>query len=77
MQKPTPSEALKYKIQELEYQINEDFHVLKASFIHMEIRLSSLNIIKYSSYVILNAWLPYKGKQLLSLAMHIYKVIVK
>lgn len=77
MQKLSPSEALKYKIQEMEYQLNEDIHILKASFFHMEIRLSSLNIIKYTSYIMLNAWLPYKGKQLLSLAINIYKVIVK
>jgi hypothetical protein len=77
MLKMTPTEMLKYKIEELEYQINDDFHVLNEAFIHMEIKLSYINILKYTGYIMLNAWLPMKGKQMIALALNIYKVIVK
>jgi hypothetical protein len=77
MQKMTSAEILKYKIEEIEYQINEDFLILKEAFIHMEIKLSYINIIKYTGYIMLNAWLPMKGKQMIALALNIYKVIVK
>ena len=77
MQKISASEALKFKIQEIEYQINDDAHILKASFLHMNVQLSSLNILKYTSFILLNAWLPFKGKQLIALALNIFKVIVK
>ena len=77
MLKMTLTEILKYKIEELEYLINDDFHILKEAFIHMEIKSSSINIIKYTGYIMLNAWLPVKGKQLIALALNIYKVIVK
>jgi hypothetical protein len=77
MQKMNASEFLKYKIEELEYEINDDFIIIKDSFIHMNIQLSSLNIIKYTSYIVINAWLPQKGKQLIALAYNIFKVIIK
>lgn len=77
MQKMNASEFLKYKIEELEYEINDDFIILKDSLIHMNIQLSSLNIIKYTSYIVINAWLPLKGKQLIALAYNIFKVIIK
>lgn len=77
MQKISASEALKCKIQEIEYQINNDFHILKASFLHMNVQLSSLHILKYTSFILLNAWLPFKGKQLIALGLNIFKVIVK
>ena len=77
MLKMTPTEILKYKIEELEYQINDDFLILKDALIHMEIKLSYINIIKYTIYVMLNAWLPMKGKQMIALALNIYKVIIK
>lgn len=77
MQKMNASEFLKYKIEELEYEIDDDFIILKDSLIHMNIQLSSLNIIKYTSYIVINAWLPLKGKQLIALAYNIFKVIIK
>jgi hypothetical protein len=73
----TPTEMLKYKIEELEYQINDDFHILKEALIHFEIKLSYIIILKYTGYIMLNAWLPMKGKQMIALALNIYKVIVK
>jgi len=73
----TPAEMLKYKIEELEYQIHDDFYILKETFIHMEVKLSYINIIKYTGYILLNAWLPMKGKQMIALALDIYKVIIK
>lgn len=77
MKKINYSEALKFKIQDLEYQINDDFIILKDSIIHMNIQLTSLNIIKYTSYIVINAWLPMKGKQLSALAYNIFKVLIK
>jgi hypothetical protein len=71
------TELLKYKIEDLEYQINDDYLILKDSLMHMNIQLSSLNIIKYTSYIVINAWLPMKGKQLIALAYNIFKVIIK
>jgi hypothetical protein len=73
----TPAEMLKYKIEEIEYQIHDDFFILKDAFMHMEIKLSYINILKYTGYIMLNAWLPIKGKQMIALALNIYKVIVK
>ena len=77
MQKMTPAEILKFKIQEIEYQINDDFFILKETFMHMELKLSYINIIKYTGFIMLNAWLPMKGKQMIALALNIYKVIIK
>jgi hypothetical protein len=77
MQKINYSEALKFKIQDLEYQINDDFILLKDAIIHMNIQLSSINIIKYTTFIMLNAWLPTKGKQLIALASNIFKVIIR
>ena len=77
MQKMTPTQALQCKIQAIEYQINEDYFILKGAFIHMNVHLSSINIIKYTGYIMLNAWLPYKGKQLIALASNIFKVIIR
>jgi hypothetical protein len=77
MQKMTPTELLKLKIEALEYEINDDYFILKSAFIHMDIKLTSLNILKYTSYILLNAWLPMKGKQLMALALNIFKVVVK
>jgi hypothetical protein len=77
MLKMTPAEMLKYKIEEIEYQIHDDFFILKDAFMHMEIKLSYINILKYTGYIMLNAWLPIKGKQMIALALNIYKVIVK
>ena len=72
MQKMTPKELLKLKIEALEYEINEDYFILKSALIHMDIKLTSLNILKYTSYILLNAWLPVKGKQLMALALNIF-----
>jgi len=77
MNKINYSKALKFKIQDLEYQINDDYIILKDAFIHMNIQLSTLKILKYTSYILINAWLPIKGKQLIALAFNIFKVIIK
>ena len=77
MNKINYSEALKFKIQDLEYQINDDYIILKDAFIHMNIQLSTLKFLKFTSYILINAWLPIKGKQLIALAFNIFKVIIK
>jgi hypothetical protein len=77
MQKMNYTEALKYKIQDLEYQINDDFIILKDALIYMNVQLPTIKVIKYATLIMLNAWLPIKGKQLIALASNIYKVIIR
>lgn len=77
MQKMNYSEALKFKIQDIEEQVNDDYILLKDTFIHMNIELPTIKIIKFTAFIMLNAWLPTKGKQLIALASNICKVIIR
>lgn len=77
MQKINYSEALKFKIQDLEYQINDDFIILKDAFIYINVQLPTIKIIQYTALIMLNAWLPIKGKKLIALASNIFKVIIR
>jgi hypothetical protein len=77
MQKINYSEALKFKIQDLEYQINDDFIILKEAFLYMNVQLPTIKLIQYTALIMLNAWLPIKGKKLLALASNIFKVIIR
>lgn len=77
MQKINYSEALKFKIKDLEYQINDDFIILKDAFIYMNVQLPTIKIIQHTALIMLNAWLPIKGKQLIALASNIFKVIIR
>jgi hypothetical protein len=77
MQKINYSEALKFKILDLEYQIKDDFIILKDAFIYIDVQLPTIKILKYTTLIMLNAWLPIKGKQLIALASNIYKVIIR
>lgn len=77
MQKINYAEALKFKIQNLEYQINDDFIILKDAFIYMNVQLPTIKLIQYTALIMLNTWLPIKGKKLIALASNIFKVIIR
>lgn len=77
MQKITSSRELKYLIEEMENQRDDDLLILKYSIEHIDMQLKSIDMIKYSAYIMLNAWLSAKGKQLISIAFNVFKIMIR
>jgi hypothetical protein len=77
MEKITTVAELRLAIQALEYQRADDLLVIKYSFLHINRQLTPLKIINYTASVIIDAWLPLKGKQLINVIVQLFKVFGK
>jgi hypothetical protein len=77
MEKITNVAELRSAIQSLEYQRTDDLLVIKYSLLHINRQLTPLKIIKYAGSILMDAWLPQKGKQLLKVIIHVLKILGK
>jgi hypothetical protein len=77
MEKITTVAELRLTIQALEYQRADDLMVIKYSLMHINRHLTPFKIIKYAGSVIMDAWLPLKGKQLINVIVNVFKIFGK
>lgn len=77
MEKITTVAELRLTIQALEYQRADDLMVIKYSLLHINRQLTPFKIIKYAGSVIMDAWLPLKGKQLINVIVNVFKIFGK
>lgn len=77
MEKITTIAELRLAIQVLEYQRTNNLLAIQDSLLQINRQLTPIKIIKYVGSVILDAWLPFKSKQLALVIIHVLKFFGK